>query len=69
VDNKISGEAKMGTERRDVAAHFNRPEWEKSGWELKVKIPLSPGTHKVFAVAYDRMMGFARTPEREMTLP
>lgn len=68
VDNKLLGKASPGLERPDVASHFNNPAWTKSGWDIKANIPLNKGKHIAYAVVYDRMEAFSKSPEREFTV-
>jgi hypothetical protein len=65
VDNKLAGPAKLGYERPDVGTFFKNPNWIKSGWEIKAKLPLTKGKHTIFAVAYDKMEALTKTREIE----
>lgn len=68
IDNKLLGEPKLGIERPDVASSLNRPNWSKSGWEMRVKTPLSKGKHTASVVVYDKMEAFIRMGDKELVV-
>jgi hypothetical protein len=68
VDNKLVGQAKLGLERPDVGTFFKNPNWVKSGWEIRAKIPLNKAKHTLYAVVYDKMEAFTKYPEIEFII-
>jgi hypothetical protein len=64
VDNKLLGKVtKKGIQRPDVANYSKNPNWLLSGWELRMEISLAKGTHRAFAVSFDKMEGFTKLDE------
>jgi len=57
VDDKAIGKAKLGMSRLDVANVYKNPNWQKSGWDISIKITLAKGTHKAYAVAVNKQGG------------
>lgn len=60
VDNKIVGKAKLGIDRPGVATVMKNPKWDRSGWEISVKLPLDKGSHTSYAVAVNKRDAKAR---------
>jgi hypothetical protein len=53
VDGVSAGAAMLGATRRDVAEHYGRSDYSKSGWNFSMSASgLSPGEHTVAATAY-----------------
>ncbi len=68
VDNKLLGQAKLDSERPDVAKYFNNQKWIKSGWEIKAELPLSKRQHTLFAFCYDKMEAPAKLGDKEFVV-
>ena len=54
VDGKAVGEAKFILDRPDVADAYKDSRWQKSGWQVSARIPLSKGPHTSIAISYDK---------------
>lgn len=53
LNGKMQIEARLGSERPDVAEATKNPNWKNSGWLINKQITLPKGDHTVYAVAED----------------
>jgi len=56
IDKKVAGLATLGEARPDVAAYYNNPAWEDTGYSLiEPALNLSVGQHSISSVATDSL--------------
>ena len=69
VDGKPMGETRTFSARPDVAAVFNRPDFEKSGWKIDLPLrKLPPGKHPVTVRAMNANKDMLILPGASLTV-